>query len=117
MLLYTTLKQRIGSNTSLEHCERFNAFSMMSRNLFGAFILGVTLQISKLIYMGFDIFQFIFGAILLILSIVTYKSYIFYYNRFIDRTFRHFIAYGNNMEIYLANDQPKWILKKMDPSK
>ena len=107
-LLYTILKQRIGSNSSLEHAERFNAFCMMSRNLVGAFVLGSVLQISKLIINGFDIFQLILAVLLALVAYATYINYIYYWNVCMERAFSHFLAYGNNMGNYLANDQPKW---------
>ena len=116
-LLYGILKERIGSSPSLEHAERFNAFSMMSRNLFGVFSLGIILQILKLIILGFDFFQLLLALLMLLLAVVVYKSFVWYWIRCMERLFCHFIAYGNNMETYLANDQPKWNFRENEPEK
>lgn len=114
-LLYTVLKQRVGSNNSLEHAERFNAFSMMSRNLFGVFALGFLLQILKLILQGFNSYQLLLAILSLILAVIGYKTFIWYWNLCTERLFGHVLAYGNNLETFLANDQPKWMVRVKDP--
>lgn len=113
-LLYTVLKQRVGSNNSLEHAERFNAFSMMSRNLFGVFALGFLLQILKLILQGFNSYQLLLAILSLILAVIGYKTFIWYWNLCTERLFGHVLAYGNNLDTFLANDQPKWMVRVKD---
>ena len=114
--LYSVLIQRTGDSIR-NHVDRLSAYNLMLRNFVGNSILLVALQISIMILHGFKLENLILIIFFILLGLFVYtrqEDIIFHCDKFI---IYHAYAYGNNLESFLSNDQPKWDFAKSKPER
>jgi hypothetical protein len=105
--LYSVLIQRTGDNIR-NHVDRLRAYNLMLRNIVGNSILLVALQITVVIKNGFAIENLFLILLFILIGIFVFRrqeDMLVHSARFI---FYHAYAYGNNLETFLSNDQPRW---------
>ena len=105
--LYSVMVQRTGDNIR-NHVDRLQAYNLMLRNLVGNSILLVVLQIEYLIKNGFAIDNLFLILLFILIGILFFKRQEDMLVVSAKLIIYHAYAYGNNLETFLSNDQPRW---------